>query len=399
MSVYPAVRGRFGTTDYYLTVMPVADLVKLVTFPSEIEWRAESLEDRYQRKLQLKRIKNDLMPYFTCDDNRFSGSLVMAVKADQIPFDPLSKMTGLENILHSHRDPACRMGFVTLDSEPLVALDGQHRAMAFKKVIEDDQGHTTQPSGLEQDQISVILVQFDEKKSRYIFNKINRYAKPTPKADKLITDDDDPIAVITRSLISKGVFDMRLVRTHSSNTLGKKTHEFTTLSMLYEANKRLITALPIRSPPKLETMEARELRDRLISLHNEWNRLLSGIGRWQKAVADPEARGDPVRIRLRARYVLGRPIGQLALINGYARACEDDRSGIDRDRLVTKLDGINWRLDSKQWLGLLVTHNGKMMSGPSASRNAGLFIAGLIGAKLTRQEKENMRKFKRESES
>ena len=397
MSVYPAVRGKFGTTDYYLTTMPVEDLVQLVRFANEIDWDVESLEDRYQRKLQSKRIEHDLVPYFRDDDNRFSGSLVMAVKVDQIRFDQISKITGLENIPYSHRKQASEMGFVTLESEPLVALDGQHRAMAFKKAIEDAQGRATQSGGLAQDKISVILVKFDSKKSRYIFSKINRYAKPTSKADKLITDDDDPMAVITRSLISQGVFNVRLVRTISSNMLGRRAHEFTTLSTLYEANKRLITSLPIPSPIKLEDMNARELQDRLTNIQKEWNRLLSGIGRWKKAVEDSGVKGDHIRIKLRRQYLLGRPLGQLALINGYARACEDDNSNIDRDRLVAKLDGINWKLNSEQWVGLLVTHNGKMMSGKPASRNAGLFIAGLIGAKLTLQEKENIRAFKRES--
>lgn len=394
MSVYPAIRGKFGTTDYFLPTMPVGDLVKLVKFPDEIEWNAASLEDRYQRKMQEKRIDRDLVPYFTRDDRRFSGSLVMAVKTDQVRFDPLSKMTGLDNILHSHRDPANGMGFVTLgSSEPLVALDGQHRARAFKKAIEDAP-ITTQPTGLAQDAISVILVKFEGEKSRYIFNKINRYAKPTSKADKLITDDDQ-MAVITRSLISKGVFDMRLVRTIPSNTLGREANEFTTLSVLYEANKRLITALPIRGPLKLEDMNVREREDRTKDLQKEWNRLISGIDLWNKAVADPEERGKNMRIKLRRQYVLARPVGQLALINGYARACEDDQSHIDRDGLVVRLNRLNWKLDARDWRGLLVTHNRKMISSRPASRNAGLFIAEMIGTKLTKQEKEDVRNFRR----
>lgn len=399
MSLYPALQGKFGSTEYFLTSMPVEDLVKLVQFPSDMpEWAAKSMEERYQRQLQQKRIENDLVPYFAYDPNRFSGSLVIAVMTDQVIFEPLSTIVPESaNFPIWYQSRSNRMGFVTLGSEPLVPLDGQHRAMAFKKIIEVQTG-VAQRERLAQDMISVILVKFDEKQSRYIFNKINRYAKPTSKADKLITDDDDSVAVITRSLISEDVIPAQLVR-YIPNTLGKEARQFTTLATLYDANKRLITALPIKSTNKPEKLDEKEREARLVDLRKEWFRLISGIDLWKKATDDPADAGVRTRIKLRARYVLCRPIGQLALINGYARACEDDRGGIDRNQLVAKLNEIKWHLNSKQWIGLLVTHNGKMMSGKSASRNAGLFIAGLIGAKLTRQEKEDVRKFKRENES
>ena len=393
MSLYPALKGKFGSTEYFLISMPVGDLVQRVRFPSDMpEWDEKSLEDRYQRKLQSKRIEKVLVPYFASDNNRFSGSLVMAVMANQVRFEPLSTITrGPATFPIPYQDPSNGMGFVTLVSESLVPLDGQHRAMAFKKAIEEAQGEAAHSGGLAQDMISVILVQFDEKKSRYIFNKINRYAKPTSKADKLITDDDDAVAVITRSLISENVFPAKIVR-HIPNTLGKKATEFTTLATLYEANKRLIPALPIKSTCKPERLGEKEREARLADLKKEWGRLLSGIGPWKKATADPEDSGARTRIKLREQYVLGRPIGQLALINGYVRACENNR-GVDRDRLVATLDRVDWKHGAKHWRGLLVTHNGKMMSGKPASRNAGLFIAYLIGTKLTPQEKENVRTF------
>ena len=67
--------------------------------------------------------------------------------------------------------------------------------MGWIKQKENRPKNLDMDEGLENDQIAVILVKFDISLSRYIFNKINKYARPTSKAGKLITDDDDSMAV------------------------------------------------------------------------------------------------------------------------------------------------------------------------------------------------------------
>lgn len=395
---YPSLRGKFGTTKYFLTTMPVDDLVRRVQFIEDRpEWERLSPEAKYQRKLNLARIKRDLVPYFEQDPDRFSNSLVMAFSNKDLKFECLSELSGSINLPNLYKDPATELGFVTMtENVALIPLDGQHRAKAFHEILvtSSDRPSYEERSELDLgcDDVAVMLVGFDPTTARRIFNKINRYARPTGKAANLITDDDDSIAVITRELIKQDVIPRRLVNM-DNNTLNTKAHEFTTLATLYEANKKLVTALEVPTTTKPTRMDNPERDDRLQELGKEWTRLLAGIGPWQKATRDPTERGDETRVSLRKKSVLGKPIGQTALINGYALACMKDRERIDRDDLVTKLNMINWSMSASDWKGLLVKSNGRIMAGRPASNNAGIVIAHLIGAKLTDQERSGALRF------
>lgn len=238
----PALKGKFGETEYYLTTMRVGEFIRSVSLPKEMPGCDRmSIEDRYQRDINITRVRKDIAPYFAMDEYRFSGSLVLVViDHENMVFEPLANFGG-RNVPALYQTASGDMGFLTLQGgETLVPLDGQHRAKAFKFAIDgaDDNnrpilGMKSNPD-LSNDQVSVILVRFETTSARRIFNKINRYAKPTSKADNLITDDDDAMAVITRSLLSEnGVIDSRMVKI-GANTLNKKAPEFTTLATFYE---------------------------------------------------------------------------------------------------------------------------------------------------------------------
>lgn len=390
---YPALRGKFGKIEYFLTTMPVGELVSRVRFPIDLpDWENRSIEERFQRKIDMRRIKRDIAPYFANDENRFSGSLVLAVlNNDHMTLESLHDVGVGNRIPKLYDDVVKDMGFLIMSGEEvLVPLDGQHRAKAFKLAIEgykDNNSATLiQPnSDLAKDKVAVILVRFDRTMSRYIFNKINRYAKPTTKADKLITDDDNAVAVITRRLISDDIIPERLVNI-DTNALNKTAHEFTTLSTFYDANLHLLSSLPIVSIGNPEKMAPSERDMRLTEISSEWKRLISGIDLWNKALKNPTKKGDDTRRKIREEHVLGKPIGQLSLVGGYAFACQRNRRNVNRGALVKKLNQIDWRVRTKMWSGVLVRPNGRIMSGRPAAKNAIKFISHLIGAKLTTME-------------
>ena len=247
----PALHGNFGSTEYWLTTMNVGELVRNVRFPQELEgWESMSIEEKYQREISLRRVRNEIAPYFANDPDRFSASMVLAViNSEEMLFEPLSSMAGAgrSSLPQLYQSAARDMGFLTLQGqEILVPLDGQHRAKAFKFAM-DGSDDNSRPiptvkanQDLARDQISVILVKFEPTKARRIFNKLNRYAKPTTKADNLITDDDDAIAVMTRDLLGEdGLIPSRLVRI-GGNTLTANALEFTTLATFYECNLEIL---------------------------------------------------------------------------------------------------------------------------------------------------------------
>ena len=399
-TTYPALRGKFGTTKYYIIMMRVSELVDMVRFPADVpDWKNRSIEEKFQRKLDMVRINRGIAPYFAGDSKRFSGSLVVAaLNPDVMRFESIRDVTKDGALPFAYGSTTDDLGFITFNDLKLVTLDGQHRAKAFQIVMDwskHPEGRPTNvvPDGnLGDDQITLILVDFDTALSRYIFNKINKYAKPTSKAGKILTDDDDAMAVITRGLIEGGTVPERLVNIES-NSLNKSAVEFTLLSTFHDANKVLLSCLPVPSIGKPENMKDEERKRRQVEIAEEWQRLITGIQEWNDALRDPKERGDKNRISLREKSLLGRPIGQLALVKGYAYACKSMGQAVDRDMLVKKLNTIDWNLDSGMWKGMLVKPNGRVMYGVRAANLASKLIAHLIGADLSKTDVERILDF------
>ena len=399
-STYPALRGKFGTTKYYVIMMRMSELVDMIQFPTDVQgWEDRSIEEKFQRKLDIRRITRDIAPYFASDPRRFSGALVVAVlDPDNIGFESIHSVVNDGKLPLAYNSTTNNLGFVTFNNQKFIPLDGQHRAKAFQMVMdwhrhpENAPPKTILKDKLGDDQITLILVDFDTSLSRYIFNKINKYAKPTSKAGKLITDDDDAMAVITRRLVEGGTVPKRLVNLES-NSLNKDAFEFTLLSTFYDANKALLSSLPVPSVGKPEKMKNEEMDQRQIEIAKEWKRLIDGIKEWTDALKDPEKNGDKNRITLRAKSLLGRPIGQLSLVKGYAHACNTIGPDVNRDLLVEKLNAINWNINTDMWKGMLVKPNGRIMYGIRTANLASRLVAHLIGAKLTKTDVESILAF------
>ena len=396
----PALRGNFGSTEYYLTTMNIGELLKSVQFPQDLpNWDSMSIEEKYQREISFKRVRDEIAPYFATDPERFSGSLVLAVINDeQMIFEPLPNLGGGgRNVVPQlYQSAAHNMGFLTMEgTEIFVPLDGQHRAKAFKFAIEGiDERNRPIPGiksnlDLAKDQVSVILVRFDSERARRIFNKLNRYAKPTVKGDNLITDDDDALAIITRELIREdGVIDSRLVRIRG-NTLTNNAPEFTTLATFYDSNVAIALSMGLIGAGKPQQMpeDQRDLTKE--QARGVWERLLNEVALWSRAVSDPSANGDGTRIQIREDTLLGKPIGQISLIRGYMMMRERcDR--IAEDALCQRLNLIDWGVDAPMWHGVLMNRNGRVMAGRGTVNRACEFIAHLGGAKLTNEETQRL---------
>ena len=391
----PALRGSFGTTEYYLTTMSVGEFVRSVQFPQELpDWGEMSIEDKYQREINFRRVRAEIAPYFATDPDRFSGSLVLAVINDEkMVFEPLPNLGGGRNpVPHLYQSAATNMGFLTLDgTEILVPLDGQHRAKAFKFAIEGADDNSRPIPGIKgnqdlaKDQVAVILVRFHAQRARRIFNKLNRYAKPTVKSDNLITDDDDAIAVITRELISGDpIIPTRLIRI-GANSLPNSALEFTTLTTFYDCNDAIVLGLgfPGKGSQKQMTAPQRELA--LRQVRSIWQMLLERLDLWAKALADPSEQGDSTRSEIRAQTLLGKPVAQLSLVRAYL-IMRERCQGVSNEDLCDRLNQVDWGVDNPIWHGVLMNPNGRVMSGRGTVNRACLFIAHLGGAELTDDE-------------
>ena len=393
----PAMRGSFGSTEFFVVTMRAKELADKLVIPKELdEWDEMTIEERFQREVNYNRVKKHIAPYLANDPDRFFGAFIVDIyNADGVQFETLEKIVSKLPALYQMAGSA--FGFLYLQgNEVLVPLDGQHRLAAIRFAIsgKDEKGkdiNGMSPSlAVANDLCTVILVKHDPKKARKIFNKVNRYAKSTSKSDNLITADDDIIAVITREEIADKIIHERLVN-YESNTLQKTSHHFTTLSTIYEATKIILedtfsridtTVLPAPADQNLYRAEARET----------WQTLCSGVQIFEAALHDPSENGDEKRQELRRDFVLGKPIAQLALIEGLVRLRREapDGSRLSWDRALDRLNRVDWRTDNPLWQGVLMTGD-KIVTGKQAAKFASRFIGYLLGEKLEGKELQVLR--------
>lgn len=396
-SAIPAMRGHFGSTEFYLVTMHAKELEERLIIPKEMEgWDDLSLEERFQRDVNYNRVKKHIAPYLASDPDRFFGAFIVAMKNhDGVEFEEIGDI--VQGLPKLYQNAASSFGFLNFQgNELLIPLDGQHRLAAIRFAItgKDEKGKDI--SGLDSnesvanDRCTVILVRYEEAKARRIFNKVNRYAKATTKGENLITADDDIVAVITREEIAHEIIGSRLIR-YRSNTLPVKAHEFTTLSTLYDATGLVLeesvgkidrSRLPAPSEQTLYREIARDF----------WSELCSQVTTFQAALHDREEGGDDKRREIRRDSLLGKPIGQLTLVDMILRLRKERQDGVRLpwDSVGSRINSVNWSPDNKLWQGVLMSGT-RIVAGKPNARFAARFAAYYLGEVLSDEAVDKLR--------
>ncbi len=257
--VVPALRGKMGSTEYFQSTMRAQDLASVAITAGELqEWATWSVFERFQRDLDLKRIRRDIVPYLAKTKDRFFSALIVLVfEPSTFEFQPVLPWTsGLPGAL---RHAANEMGFLTIEGGRLVVLDGQHRLVSLREIISGDTEIDGEYVGqIADDELSVIFIPHQSfEATRRIFNKVNRYAKPTSISDNVITSEDDGSAIVSRWLVEPepplGLNDPlpplnRLDRRREpvvewrSNKLENTSTKITTLNHLYQTVSIILAA-------------------------------------------------------------------------------------------------------------------------------------------------------------
>ena len=307
--------------------MKAQELVNKVTIPKKMPgWDDLSVEERYQREIDNRRVRLQIAPYLAKDDSRFFGALIVAVINfdESVSFEPLAEVTtkGLPGL---YRAAAANMGFLNFTGgEVMVPLDGQHRlrAIQFAMTGVDEQGRSIdgiEPcTDLAQEDVTVILVAYEERKARKIFTKVNRYAKRTTTGQNYITDDDDVLAVLTRE-VANGLVGGRLAK-FTSNTLRSKDAEFTTLAILYNCNEEIVRSTFAEGRlDKTHLPDSAKQRLFRKKITDVWKAVLEGIEVFADALDDKDESGDARRREIRKTNLLGKPVAQECLVRAFVR--------------------------------------------------------------------------------
>ena len=388
----PAMRAQFGSTEYFLVTMRAKDLADRLVIPKEMdEWEDMTIEERFQREVNYSRVKKHIAPYLANDPDRFLGAFVVDIfNPEEVEFEPIGEI--VKKLPTLYQKAGDSFGYLYFQgNEVLIPLDGQHRLAAIRFAISGRDEKGKEIDGLDpnmdvaNDLCTVILVKHDSQKARKIFNKINRYAKATTKAENLITSDDDIVAIITREEVADNIIGERLVN-YQSNALSAKAKEFTTLSTIYDATTLVLT----ENFGKIETtvLPTQVNQNLYRSTSSQfWQTLCNELEIFKLALHEPSEDGDEKRREIRKDYTLGKPIVQLAVVDAAIRLSVEYEDG---ERLALKdvcgrLNELDWGVGNSLWQRVLMNGD-RVVTGRQAAKFAGRFIAYLLGEPLETTE-------------
>ena len=391
--VFPGIRGQMGSTVFFQVTMTAKELAGMARPASELaEWKQWTIGERFQRDLALQRIRDELVPYLLRSTDRFFGSLiVLAYRPDRFQFEPLTLTSA--PIPAPYRDAAGRMGFLTIEGGTYIALDGQHRLVALREIISGSAESEPEASAaVAADEVCVVIVEYESlEKTRRIFNKVNRHARPTTPADNIITSEDDGYAIVARWLVEKDpplalsspapplcLFDANgepLVEWRKTN-LDQFTAKLTTLQALYQIIEVICDVHGLRhldEKHRVNRPDNHELEQAYTWTAHWWAAVLNGFEAYRTAIAWPGSIRDLRQYRERWS-LLFRPAAQVAMFRALGLLAH---SGYHLTEAITRANRIDWSAASDTWTDIIVRSNGKMISTRSATALTGRVIAYL----------------------
>lgn len=395
---FPAIRGRMGSTEYFQANVKARELAAVAMMAAELpQWTTWSVFERFQRELAQKRVEREIVPYLVRTKDRFFNALIVLVYApDEFEFESLiDKAPGLPA---AYRGAAEQMGFLTIEGGSLVVLDGQHRLGALRGVTTagpELQGEFV--DAVADDELSVLFIVHESfEKTRRIFNKVNRYAKPTSPSDNIITSEDDGSAIVTRWLV-EGEPPMGMTKPlpplnsvdgagepiveWRRQTLSPNDRKFTTLSALYQMTQVILLADGIKGFDE-KTMVNRpsdaQLSGAYAFVADWWHTVLANFTPFRRGIERPMILPD-LRAYQAEYSLLFRPVGQIAFMHSLVGAVQ---LGRPLEEALDWAEDQGWSASDPLFTDTVVYANGHMATSEAAIRLAGRLGTYLLAGDL-----------------
>lgn len=336
---FPVVKGVQAGNDYYIGMVPLRMLMRL--FPNDEEYVLP--EYRAQRKLNESRIP-DIKNYILNNKKTYV-------------FSALAASIDGEHSFVSSGDENTGILEVSLDAK-LLMNDGQHRKAAIIAALDE-------APELGAETISVVFFADQGlKRSQQMFTDLNKHAVKTSNSIAELYDSRDPLAVITRDVVSQIPFLDEYVD-KERDMLGKYSSSLFTLNTFYNANKRIL------SRGKCDSEFAAFLLE-------FWNGVVVHMVPWNEMIQK-----EISKIDLREKYVATQAI----IIQAFGRvgACLKNRAKVDLC-CINKIRNINWKRSSEEWKLRVIQNNGRIMNSETAICLAANYIKQVIGLPLSEEE-------------
>ncbi len=313
--VFPAIRGVQAGHVYYVTMCPLRIIPRLFLFNEE----ELPPEMRAQRSLNKNRVPEMARYIVENPDSYIFSALTASVNAD-VRFDSLLGGSGATE----------RIGTLTIPmSATFVINDGQHRRAAIQQAL------TENPSLGEETIAIVMFIDVGLRRCQQMFADLNRYAiRPAPSIGVLY-DHRDPMAEITRQVVTSTPF-LRDVTDMENSSLAQRSRKLFTLSSLHTANASL-----------LEDIEVDNFDERVRLARAYWHAVAGQFPHWQQVYRAEITAGEVRRDFIHTHSIVLHALGRIG--NALLRQSVDPTTWT---RTLSELGSIDWhRANAAVWEG------------------------------------------------
>lgn len=309
---FPALRGRMGTRDYFVIVLPLSTIPRLLPAP---EGSSLPPEARAQRQLNAKRVPEIARYILTHEDDWLFSSLTASYPEDSASFTP-DKDNADMGMLH-----------LALDADLLIN-DGQHRRAAIAAALREDPTIGNQ-------NVSVVLFPGETlERNQQMFSDLNRTVQKTSRSLDIMYDHRDPLNQLTLA-VTERVPLLRGRVEKEAISLATRSAKLITVSSLYDSLQQLLGEFS-EDTSEIDLERAEE------AAVDYWCRLTRYIPQW-KDVASSDFR--PAELRM--EYISGHSVFFFAI--GTVGRVLIAEGKLD---LLANLGSIDYRRANKEWQGI-----------------------------------------------
>lgn len=363
----PAIRAKIGTWTYYVTTLSFEQVSTYVEKIDDQLHKSEGLRDLIQRSITENFIK--IKEYIQNQPEMFFNSLVLGV------YDGSPKWIEVE--LNYGDEEYFNLGFLDFPgNEKIFPIDGQHRVEGIKAALKET-------PELKNNKIAAIFIghsRSDEgmQKSRRLFTTLNRYARPVTEDDIIALDEDDSVAIATRSLLEEfPLFAGKRITKSKNKAIPEKDQDsITSIITLYQCNIELLKSFRlmrkrlhpdlIRDKKSLSDYLKFRPNDEEISLFIEflkdfWTKFiesLQSITEFQNIPIENNP-ASSFRNRTSGGNLIFRPVGLLPFIQAVIEIKK--REDNDFKVILKKFNKFNFNIDTIPWRNVLWNPTEKTM--------------------------------------
>lgn len=324
--VFPAIRGVQAGREYYVTMCPLRIIPRIFLF-NEDELPPEM---RAQRSLNKSRVP-EMARYIVENPDSYIFSALTASVNSEVRFESLEGVAG----------PAERVGTLTIPmSATFVINDGQHRRAAIQQALAENPDFGDETIAI------VMFIDVGLDRCQQMFADLNRYAiRPAPSISVLY-DHRDPMAELTRLVVTSTPF-LRDVTEMESSSLAQRSRKLFTLSALHTANNSLLDGI------KPDSMD-----DRVELASRYWKTVAEQFPLWQQVHRGEVTAGEVRRDFIHTHSIVLHALGRVG--NALLREHEDPKA---LARTLKKLGTIDWHRNNA------ATWEGRATSGGNVSKS------------------------------